>query len=57
MMRTLGQGRLQPVLHVLHLEERALGARPSTSTELADSGEQEYFRPNFFVNTPDILTE
>ncbi len=25
-------------------------------TELATSGEQEYFRPNFFVNTPDILT-
>jgi starch synthase (maltosyl-transferring) len=26
-------------------------------TELATSGEEEYFRPNFFVNTPDILTE
>jgi starch synthase (maltosyl-transferring) len=26
-------------------------------TELAHSGEQEYFRPNFFVNTPDILHE
>ena len=26
-------------------------------TELAHSGEREYFRPNFFVNTPDILTE
>ncbi|MDO8213067.1 alpha-1,4-glucan--maltose-1-phosphate maltosyltransferase [Conexibacter sp. CPCC 206217] len=25
--------------------------------ELAHSGEQEYFRPNAFVNTPDILTE
>jgi starch synthase (maltosyl-transferring) len=24
-------------------------------TELAYSGEQEYFRPNFFTNTPDIL--
>jgi starch synthase (maltosyl-transferring) len=24
-------------------------------TELADSEEREYFRPNFFVNTPDIL--
>jgi starch synthase (maltosyl-transferring) len=24
-------------------------------SELAGSGEQEYFRPNFFVNTPDIL--
>ncbi len=25
--------------------------------ELARSGMQHYFRPNFFVNTPDILTE
>ncbi|HWD84818.1 MAG TPA: alpha-1,4-glucan--maltose-1-phosphate maltosyltransferase [Solirubrobacteraceae bacterium] len=25
--------------------------------ELAYSGEQEYFRPNFFTNTPDILHE
>jgi starch synthase (maltosyl-transferring) len=24
-------------------------------SELANSGEQEYFRPNFFTNTPDIL--
>ena len=24
-------------------------------SELAYSGEQEYFRPNFFANTPDIL--
>ncbi len=27
------------------------------ASELAYSGEQEYFRPNFFVNTPDILHE
>ena len=26
-------------------------------SELASSGEQEYFRPNFFVNTPDILCQ
>jgi starch synthase (maltosyl-transferring) len=26
-------------------------------SELAYSGEQNYFRPNFFVNTPDILHE
>ncbi len=25
-------------------------------SELAYSGEQDYFRPNFFVNTPDILS-
>jgi starch synthase (maltosyl-transferring) len=29
---------------------------PAYLTGLATSGEQEYFRPNFFVNTPDILT-
>ena len=49
------QARLQPVLHVLHLEELALGAarvpRPSSRT----GAEREYFRPNFFTNTPDIL--
>jgi starch synthase (maltosyl-transferring) len=27
------------------------------TSELAYSGEQEYFRPNFFANTPDILHE
>ncbi|MBA3328812.1 MAG: alpha-1,4-glucan--maltose-1-phosphate maltosyltransferase, partial [Solirubrobacterales bacterium] len=26
-------------------------------TELATSGMQDYYRPNFFANTPDILTE
>ena len=26
-------------------------------TELAHGGMQDYYRPNFFVNTPDILTE
>jgi starch synthase (maltosyl-transferring) len=26
-------------------------------TELASGGMQDYYRPNFFVNTPDILTE
>src|SRR5204862_7046660 len=26
-------------------------------SELAYSGEQDYFRPNFFANTPDILHE
>ncbi|HEX8977727.1 MAG TPA: alpha-1,4-glucan--maltose-1-phosphate maltosyltransferase [Solirubrobacteraceae bacterium] len=26
-------------------------------SELAHSGEQDYFRPNFFTNTPDILHE
>src|SRR6202012_1905513 len=28
-----------------------------SASELPYSGEQEYFRPNFFANTPDILHE
>ena len=51
-----GEGRLQPVLHLLHLEELALGADASTSASSPGADEREYFRPNFFVNTPDILT-
>ena len=56
-MRELAKLGFTPVLHVLHVEERALGARRSTSTELAHTDEAEYFRPNFFANTPDILHE
>ena len=49
-----GQARLHPGLHVLHVEERALGADEYVD-ELAWGPESEYFRPNFFPNTPDIL--
>ena len=54
-MRAAGQGRLHPVLHVLHVEELALGA-DRVRRRAGDAGEREYFRPNFFANTPDILT-
>ena len=54
-MRHARQARLHAVLHLLHLEERALGAHgvPARSSRCTD--EAEYFRPNFFANTPDIL--
>ena len=50
------QARLQPVLHVLHVAQhprRARGVRHGARRR----GIAEYFRPNFFANTPDILHE
>ena len=55
-MRELAKIGFTPELHVLHVEELALGAREYVN-ELAHAEEAEYFRPNFFVNTPDILTD
>ena len=49
------QGRLQPVLHVLHLEEHALGAGRVHAASWPAG--RRYYRPNFFANTPDILHE
>ena len=47
------QGRLHPVLHLLHLAQHE--ARADRVPDRADHGpRQEYFRPNFFANTPDI---
>ena len=46
-------GRLHPVLHVLHLAHRQVGARAVRPG--AGRGAADYMRPNFFVNTPDIL--
>ena len=49
-----GAHRVHPVLHVLHLAyraRRARGLRPRAGRQ------QPYMRPNFFVNTPDILHE
>ena len=52
-MRDARQDRLQPVLHVLHVEEH--GAELSEYVnELVDVG-AAFYRPNFFANTPDIL--
>ena len=51
-----GQGRLHPVLHLLHLAQ--LARRAGRVLHRADHGPsvREYFRPNFWPNTPDILT-
>ena len=53
MMHELAEVGFTPVLHVLHLAHRQAGAaglRRASSSTPAD-----YMRPNFFVNTPDIL--
>ena len=55
MMTTLGKVGLQPVLHVLHVEEHALGA--GRVRRRAASPGRRFYRPNFFANTPDILHE
>ena len=49
------QARLHPVLHLLHLANRRDGSSSNISTELTGYPERDYYRPNFFVNTPDIL--
>ena len=49
------QGRLRAELHVLHVEEHALGAA-RVRRRSCSSGRTTY-RPNFFANTPDILHE
>ena len=54
MMRGARRGRLPPVLHLLHLAHRAAGRSRSTSSELSHETDH-LMRPNFFVNTPDIL--
>ena len=51
-----GPCRFPAVLHLLHLAQHQDGARG-----VLHRGQprirRRYFRPNFFVNTPDILTE
>ena len=55
MMRDAGQGRLPPVLHLLHLANTKQELEEYL-TELSHAT-SHYMRPNFFVNTPDILHE
>ena len=53
-----GQARVHPVLHVLHVAQRT--SRSSTEYfERADARRRsrDFFRPNFWPNTPDILHE
>ena len=56
MMTHAREGRLLPVLHVLHLEEHEGRSSSSSSSSCARRG-RLYLRPNFFANTPDILHE
>ncbi len=56
MMRTLGKAGFSQSYTYFTWKSSRLELTEYVS-ELAGSGEQEYFRPNFFVNTPDILTE
>ena len=49
-----GEGRLPPVLHLLHLAQRQVGAR-GVPHRAVRREPRTYMRPNFFVNTPDIL--
>ena len=55
MMHELGQGGLPPELHLLHLAQHQGRARDLR--EAARRASAHYMRPNFFVNTPDILPE
>ena len=56
MMRTLGKAGFSQSYTYFTWKSSRFELTEYVS-ELAGSGEQEYFRPNFFVNTPDILTE
>jgi starch synthase (maltosyl-transferring) len=51
-----GQAGLHPVLHLLRLAQHQMGTGEYL-TELTQGPGREYFRPNFWPNTPDILTE
>ena len=50
-----GQARLHAVLHVLHVEELAPRADRVRQRARPHGRGAEYFRPNFFPVTPDIL--
>ena len=51
------EGGLHAVVHVLHVAQHRRRAARRTSTELTTTDERDYFRPNFWPNTPDILPE
>ena len=54
MMHGLAPARLPPVLHLLHLAHRASRSSTEYLAELLARAPPT-MRPNFFVNTPDIL--
>ena len=54
MMQRPRRDRLPPVLHLLHLAHRQVGDRGLPPRAVATETDH-LMRPNFFVNTPDIL--
>ena len=52
----LAKDWVHPVLHVLQLALHEVGDRDLRGRELTQSDMADYFRPNFWPNTPDILT-
>ena len=56
-MRHLAQARLHAVVHLLHVAQHESGARGVFHRADARPRCKDYFRPNLFANTPDILHE
>ncbi len=54
-MYWLAKARLHPVLHLLHLAQHQGRARRPTSKRSRKPPVSDFFRPNFWPNTPDIL--
>ena len=52
-----GEARLHAVVHVLHLAQHQGTSSPNTSPSSRKTPSREYFRPNCWPNTPDILHE
>ena len=52
-----GQARLHAVVHLFHLAQHARHELTEYFTELTQAPAREYFRPNCWPNTPDILAE
>ena len=52
-----GQARLHAVVHLFHLAQHQDRTRPSISPSCPTGPAREYFRPNVWPNTPDILHE
>jgi hypothetical protein len=53
--RGLGFPRLGPQIQAAELGNRGKEELQAYLSEITGFPEREYFRPNFFVNTPDIL--
>ena len=56
-MYDLAKRRLHAVVHLLHLAQHAGWELTEYFTELTQGRRAEFFRPNLWPNTPDILPE